>query len=174
MKEKLLVSFGVVFILFGVVGVCAVGVAYYYTERALNGLPSDIEWLYAVTNLTANDAAAAVYNASYTIMEAANKIDISILGLRPLSSTANDLRDTARSVMKVGDDVSMVSGYLEDLKNIMIDEISSIRLIIQITFGYIGVLHALFIMMGVSFLWIRVSFLQIRKSLQSVIDRDKT
>jgi len=168
MKEKLLLSFGVVCILFGVIGVCVVGFAYYYTERALNGLPSDIEWLYAVTNYTTNDAAAAVYNASVTIMTAANDLDnINILGYRPFGDTANSLRDTARSVMKVGDDVSMVSGYLEDLKNIMIDEISSIRLTIQITFGYIGVLHAFFIMIG-------VSILLIRKSLLSVINRNKT
>ncbi len=175
MKETLLLSFGIVCILFGAVGVCAVGVAYYYTERALNELPLDIEWLFLVTNETTTDATAAVYNASVTIMTAANDLnDINILGYRPFGDTANSLRETARSVMKVGDDVSDVSGYLEDLKDILLDEISSIRLTIQITFGYIGVLHALFIMIGVGFLWIRVSFLRLRKSLQSVIDRNKT
>ena len=167
MKETLLLSFGIVCILFGAIGVCAVGVAYYYTERALNELPLDIEWLYLVTNQTTTDAAAAVYNASVSIMTAANEIDISILGLRPLSHTAASLRETAKSVMLVGDDVSMVSGYLEELKNILLDEISSVRLTIQITFGYIGVLHALFIMIG-------VSILLIRKSLLSVINRNKT
>jgi len=173
-KETLLLSIGIVCILFGAIGVCAVGVAYYYTERALSELPLDIEWLYLVTNQTTNDASAAVYNASVAVMTAANEIDVSILGLRPFGDTAASLRETARAVMKVGDDVSDVSGYLEELKNILLDEISSIRLTIQITFGYIGILHALFIMIGVSFLWIRVSLLRIRKSLQSIIDKNKT
>jgi len=164
LKEKLLLSFGIVCILFGAVGVCAVGVAYYYTERALNGLPSDIEWLFLVSNQTTSDATTAVANAAASIMTAANQIDVNILGVRPFGDTANSLRQTASSVMIVAGDVNDVSGYLEELKNILLDEISSIRLTIQITFSYIGVLQALFIMIG-------VSILQIRKSLQSVISR---
>ncbi len=175
MKEKLLLSFGIVCIVLGAIGVCAVGVAYYYTERALNELPSNIEQLYAITNQTTTDAAAVLYSASDEIDIVADYIGISILGLvRPFGRAADQLREVAVSVDEVAGDVSDVRGYLEDLRNILLDEISSIRLTIQVTFGYIGILHALFIVIGVSFIQIRVSILRIRKSLQSVIDRNKT
>ena len=170
LKEKLLLSFGIVCILVGAMGLSAVGVAYYYTDRALNELPSDIEQLYAVTNQTTTDAATAVYTVGAYTSVAAYSLNIPdsvpYVGGQ-FGDTAASLNVTATSIMQVGDDVSMVNGYLEDLKNILLDEISSIRPAIEITLSSIGVLHALFIIIG-------VSLLHIRKSLQSVIDRNKT
>jgi len=168
MKEKFLLSVGVVFVLFGVIGVCAVGFAYYYTRPYLDELPLDIEAIFAVANYATNDVSAAIYSATIAIQQLALDLeDISILGYKPLGSAAARVRELAPLVQKVGGDVEKTGRSIQTWKYDILPQISLIRFTIEMSFGWIGVLHALFIMMGASTLWIR-------KRLQSVINRNRT
>lgn len=155
LEEKILLSVGIIIILFGAIGVVGTGFIYYNTKPYIDKLPTDIQQIFSIANHTTYDTLIAINNAAGSLRTAADNIDVSILGWKPFVATADSLRATASSIEEVGGDIEVFTRQIESIKNSILSQISLLKLIIDASFGWIGVLHTIFILIGISFLCIR-------------------
>lgn len=159
LKEKFLLVVGIAIILFGALGIVGTAFIYSNTKHHIDQLPIDIQQIFSITNHTISEASMAIDNAAYNLRTTADTIDISILGWEPFIEAADILREMAASIENVGGDMDVFTVQIESIKNSILNQMNVLTLILDVTFGWIGVLHTILILIGFSFIWIRKKLL---------------
>ncbi len=160
MREKFLLVVGILLLLFGIVGIIGVASAYYYVKPYLDDLPRNLENVFSAAEKTINDVGIAVREGNSMLRVAAENLDFQILGWQPFRDLADSIRSLAPSMENLDSDIQIHSSQIAATKKLVLGQIGQSRLVFDLLFIWLTILHSLLMLIGVAFVSIRRQMLK--------------
>ena len=172
MREKFLLAVGILLILFGITGVVGVASAYYYVKPYLDDLPRNLENVFSAAEKTINDAGIAVREGTSMLKVAADNLDSKSQGMQLFRDLAISLRSLVPIMENLDSDAQIHSSQIEATRKLVLGQIGQSRLVFDLLFIWLTLLHSLLIVTGVAFISIRRRMLECVQLTDVVRKRD--
>ena len=165
--------FGILTVLFGVLGMGSGFYVYYQFKPKMEHLPMMIEDAYSGINTKTEDVIVLLDEGGDLLNEIADKGNFSIIWWRPFADFDKDLRFIAESfhngTKELDADISNLEKFKDDLLK-QIDQLESVLIVLVV---YFSLLHFIFVVTGLSLFYIGGFIKQNTLFLEKIIEESK-
>ncbi len=177
MKHAFLINFlrffGILSVLFGVLGMGSGLYVYYQVKPKMENLPMIIEDAYSSINIKSEDVIVLLNEGGDLLNDIADKGNFSIIWWRPFADFDKELRFIAESFHNGTIELEANISNLETLKDDLLKQISQLESMLMILVVYFSLLHFIFIVTGLSLFYIGGFIKQNTLFLEKIIEERK-
>lgn len=177
MKHAFLINFlrffGILTVLFGVIGMGSGFYVYYQVKPKMETLPLIIEDAYSSINTKVDDVIVLLNEGGDLLNEIAEKGNFSIIWWRPFADFDMELRFIAESFHNGTKELEADISNLRQLKDDLLKQINQLESVLMVLVVYFSLLHFVFIVTGLSLFYIGGFVKQNTLFLEKIIEESK-
>jgi hypothetical protein len=177
MKHAFLINFlrffGILTVLFGVLGMGSGLYVYFQVKPKMENLPVIIEDAYSSINTKTEDVIVILNEGGDLLNDIADKGNFSIIWWSPFADFEEDLRILAESLHNSTKELDADISNLEKLKDDLLKQSNQLESVLMVLVVYFSLLHFIFIVTGLSLFYIGGFVKQNTLFLEKIIEESK-
>jgi hypothetical protein len=173
MKNNYLLVAGVILVIFGVVGVVSVGIAYSNVKPLIDDFLVKSEQILSFAERNIVDGATILEDGADMLLTMSENIDFSLASWQAFEGFDEDLRALASNMNALGDDFDLYVDEIDEFKSEFQSRIGFIRLSINGAFILLMIQYAIFTIIGTSLLLIRQEIISVKGLIEPESEKEK-